>query len=78
MTVRLRGTSSTDPDGDIVSWSIDFGDGAYTGPRDWATDPPAEVSHTYPNSPVTVALTVTDSAGQSSSDSMIVHFGIPD
>jgi hypothetical protein len=78
MTVHLRGTSSTDRDGDIVSWSIDFGDGTFTGPRDWATDPPAEVSHTYPNSPVTVALTVTDSAGQSGSDSMNVHFNVPD
>lgn len=77
-TARFRGTSSTDPDGDIVSWSIDFGDGTSTGPRDWATDPPADVSHTYANSPVTVALTVTDSTGQSDSDSMNVNFSIPD
>ena len=77
-TARFRGTGSADPDGDIVSWSIDFGDGTSTGPREWATDPPADVSHTYENTPVTVALTVTDSAGQSDSDSMIVNFSIPD
>ena len=27
VTYTYRGTSSTDPDNDIVSWSIDFGDG---------------------------------------------------
>jgi hypothetical protein len=77
-TARFRGTGSTDPGADIVSWSIDFGFGTSTGPRDWATDPPAELSHTFPNSPVTVVLTVTDSAGQSDSDSMNVYFNIPD
>ena len=77
-TVHFRGTSSSDPDGDIVSWSLDFGDGTSTGPQDWATGPPSELIHTYENTPVHAALTVTDSAGQSASDSMRVNLNIPD
>ena len=81
MTMTFRGTGSGDPDGDIVSWSLDFGDGTSisgSGPT-----PPAEVTHEYvpdvggilctgvfngiPNVCL-VTLTVTDSAGQSDSD----------
>jgi PKD domain len=79
----FRGISSTDPDGDIVSWSIDFGDGAVTG-GSWTANPPAELAHTYPPFPEafdirpTVTLTVTDSAGQSDSDAMTLAFIGPD
>jgi hypothetical protein len=70
----FRGTSSSDPDGDIASWSIDFGDGTSTS-GSWLSSPPAEVQHAYaqpffgPSFP-TVTLTVTDAAGQSDSDAI--------
>jgi hypothetical protein len=79
----FRGTASIDPDGDIVSWSIDFGDGTSTG-GSWMTDPPIALVHAYPPfpdavniSPV-VTLTVTDSAGQTDSDAMQLVFITPD
>jgi hypothetical protein len=76
MELSFRGTSSTDPDNDITTWSIDFGDGA-SASGDWATVP-SEVAHTYPNYhaapdgfwPLTVTITVTDSGGLSDSDAM--------
>jgi hypothetical protein len=72
--VSFRGTGSTDPDGDIASWSIDFGDGTTPASGTWATDPPVEVSHDYGQlgCVCTVVLTVTDSAGHSRSDPMFV------
>jgi hypothetical protein len=68
--VTFRGTGSTDPDDDIVSWSIDFGDGTSTG-GSWSTLP-AEVFHTYVMDGGPAVLTVTDSGGRSHSDSMTV------
>lgn len=72
--VSFRGTGSTDPNGDIVSWSIDFGDGTTPASGTWGTDPPVEVTHVYEQlgCVCTVVLTVTDSAGDSSSDPMLV------
>jgi hypothetical protein len=72
--VSFRGTGSTDADDDIVSWSMDFGDGTTSASGTWATDPPAEVTHDYGQlgCACTVVLTVTDSAGHSSSDPMLV------
>jgi hypothetical protein len=73
-TVSFRGTGSTDPDDDILSWSIDFGDGSTPASGTWATDPPAEVTHDYGQLACvcTVVLTATDSAGHSNSDPMLV------
>ena len=74
-TVGFRGTGSADPDDDIASWSIDFGDGTSAASGSWATDPPVEVTHDYGQlggGVFTVVLTVTDSAGYSSSDPMLV------
>jgi hypothetical protein len=85
-TIRFRGIGSSDPDGDITSWSLDFGDGT-SASGDWSTSPPREVAHAY--SPVAggvfcggnpsgthcvVTLTVTDSAGQTHSESMVMVF----
>ena len=42
----FRGTSSSDPDNDLASWSIDFGDGT-SASGSWSTDPPTDVAHTY-------------------------------
>ena len=73
-TFSFRGTSSTDPDDDIASWSIDFGD-ATTASGSWATERPAEIVHEYaapffgPNF-TTVNLTLTDAAGQRDSDTI--------
>jgi hypothetical protein len=76
MELNFRGTSSSDPDNDITTWSIDFGDGT-SASGDW-TSAPSEVAHTYPTHhaapdgfwPLTVTITVTDSAGSSDSDAM--------
>ncbi len=84
-TFSLRGTSSGDPDSDIASWSIDFGDGT-SASGSWSTNPPTEVVHAYPPFFSTcvgfggfafvcpVTLTVTDSAGQSSSNTLAMGF----
>lgn len=81
-TFSFRGTSSSDPDNDIATWSIDFGDGA-SASGSWSTDPPTEVGHTYATfgscvgsgtfaRGCSVTLTVTDSVGQSDSDTMLM------
>jgi hypothetical protein len=80
-TFRFRGTGSNDPDGDLGTWSIDFGDGTSTS-GSWATEPPADVSHTFPSflTNSTVTLTVTDVGGASDSSSItfVNHDGTPD
>jgi len=54
---------STDPDGDIVSWSWDFGDGMTSTDRN--------PSHVFPGTGTyNVALTVVDAAGNSSTFSL--------
>lgn len=84
-TMTFRGTASSDPDGDLVSWSLDFSDGTSVSGT-WSS-PPAEVTHAYapvlggctgvfngiPNLCV-VTLTVTDSAGQSATDILPMGF----
>ena len=82
MTYTFRGSSSIDPDNDIVTWSIDFGDGTSLS-GNWDTNPPTEVSHeflihhcpTCTRDPV--KLTVTDSAGQTDSDAQFVFHEYP-
>lgn len=86
-TIKFRGTGSTDPDGDIASWSLDFGDGTSASGA-WSSAPTA-VTHLYALEPVTgtycrgipgfpfvceITLTVTDSAGQSGTDRMLMVF----
>ena len=88
LTMRFRGAGSSDPDGDIASWSLDFGDGTAVSGA-WNA-PPTEVEHVYPGDLLTgidcvgvvgtvtnvcvITLTVTDSAGQSDSDTMPMIF----
>jgi hypothetical protein len=71
--VILRGTGSSDPDGDIASWTLDFGDGTSVS-GSWSTALPTEVAHEYPLfvSLYVITLTVTDSAGQSDSDAILM------
>jgi hypothetical protein len=84
-TVSFRGIGSRDADGDIVSWSLDFGDGT-SASGTWST-PPAAVAHAYAPSGTSctavvngisnvcvITLTVTDASGQSDSDTMRMVF----
>lgn len=79
LTITFRGIGSSDPDGDITSWSLDFGDGT-SASGSWSTAPPTEVAHTYAdncgdgNALCVITLTVTDSAGQSDSDTLSMYF----
>ncbi len=76
---RFRGTSSTDPDEDITSWSIGFTNGTSTiggASGNWTTDPPTSVAAPDGSQEGTFAtLTVTDSTGQSHSDTMVASTG---
>ena len=83
-TISFRGIGSIDPDGDITSWSLDFGDGTSVS-GSWSTVPPTEVAHEYTldtchsvvNSQFgvcVITLTVTDSAGQTHSDAIVMAF----
>jgi hypothetical protein len=74
MSFDFRGTSSSDPDNDIVNWSIDFGDGTSTS-GSWSTEPPTVITHIYAGFGVlsgmpSVTLTVIDGAGHSATDTM--------
>ena len=74
--VTFRGIRSSDPDVDIASWSLDFGDGTSVSGT-WSA-PPTDLTHDYGSAPCmgvcVVALTVTDSAGQSVSDVILMGF----
>jgi PKD domain len=77
-TFGFRGIGSSDPNGDITSWSLDFGDGTSTS-GSWGTAPPTEIAHEFAvgscsTSFCVITLTVTDSAGQSHSDSIVMVF----
>jgi len=76
-TMSFRGIGSSDPDGDITSWSLDFGDGASTS-GSWSAAPPAEIAHEYAfescQNLCVITLTVTDSAGQSHAESIVMYF----
>jgi hypothetical protein len=84
-TVHFRGIGSADPDGDVVSWSLDFGDGRSA--RGTVGGPPSDLAHAFapggtacvggvgvPDHVCIVTLTVTDSAGQSDSDRLLMVF----
>jgi hypothetical protein len=64
--VTFDGSGSFDPDGDIVSWDWDFGDGT--------TGDGAITTHAY-DSPgrYTVTLTVTDDDGATGSTTLVVQ-----
>ncbi len=59
LTVKLDGSGSEDPDGQIVSWTWDFGDGT--------TGNGKTVSHEFSAGSYKVRLTVTDDSGDEAS-----------
>ncbi len=68
LTVRFTGGDSTDDDGDTLSYSWDFGDGN--------TSTEANPTHTYEEvSLYRARLTVTDTAGASNTDTVLVEAG---
>lgn len=74
LTVNFDATASYDPDGTIVSYSWDFGDGT--------TGTGITITHTFTSSTdrtYTVTLTVTDNGGKtgSLSSSIVVHGSPP-
>ena len=65
LPVSFDGSASSDPDGTITSWSLDFGDGT-AAENNVAGTPPAGIAHTYTTAGTyTATLSVTDSNGQS-------------
>lgn len=73
LEVMVDGSLSSDPDGSIVSWEWDFGDGA--------TASGMTATHTYAaDGTYTITLTVTDDDGLTGTDSEIVevsHMPVP-
>ncbi|GJM37310.1 MAG: hypothetical protein DHS20C19_06770 [Acidimicrobiales bacterium] len=68
LTVAFDGSGSTDPDGTILQYDWDFGDGA--------SDSGAMVTHDYPvNGTYTAELTVTDNSGGTDTDDIIIRVG---
>jgi hypothetical protein len=65
------GSLSVDPDGSIVSWDWDFGDGTM------ATGPTATHAYVPSTSSYTVALTVTDNLGAKATDYLQVLLPAP-
>jgi PKD repeat protein len=62
-------TASTDPDGTIVSYQWDFGDGS--------RESLSEVAHTFASSGTfNVRLTVTDNVGITGTDEVVIRVGI--
>ncbi|MEM2983385.1 MAG: PKD domain-containing protein, partial [Candidatus Bathyarchaeia archaeon] len=65
LTVNFDGSSSYDPDGNIVSYNWSFGDGA--------TGSGARLNHTYSSAGTyTATLTVTDNEGATGTDSITI------
>lgn len=79
LPITYRAANSSDPDNDLATWAIDFGDGTVsTG--DWNSAPPTQVTHEYaslsPCAPTRchITLTVTDSGGRADTDTIEMAF----
>jgi PKD repeat protein len=70
LTVTFDGSASSDPDGSISSWKLDFGDGS--APKT-GTGSPGSISHTYLSKcTCTASLTVTDNQEATSKPAKVV------
>ncbi len=65
LSVRFDGSGSSDPDGQIESWTWDFGDGT--------SAQGASASHVFAEGTYQVTLTVTDNSGASGTASVTVN-----
>ena len=71
LTVNFSGAGSSDPNGDPITYSWNFGDGVTSGPSTTPT-----VSHSYSSSgSFTAVLTVTDSKSATGTASTIITSG---
>ncbi len=67
LSVTANASGSTDPDGTIVSYRFDFGDGVVVGPQAGAT-----ATHTYALGTWTASVRVTDNSGRTGTTSRVV------
>src|SRR5881628_98326 len=67
LPVVASGVGSSDPDGSIVSYRFDFGDGTVVGPQSLPT-----AAHTYAAGRWVCTVTVTDNAGATATASVAV------
>src|SRR5207244_10741567 len=67
LSVRADASGSSDPDGTIVSYRFDFGDGTVVGPQ-----PGTMATHTYAAGNWTASVLVTDSGGATATKSVAV------
>ena len=72
LAVSLDASASSDPDGHVVSYRFDFGDGASVGPQSGAT-----ASHTYAAGHWTATVKVTDDGGATATASAAVDAAAP-
>ncbi len=73
--VSLDATASYDPDGTIVQYTWDFGDGTDPDSGDGGTNSGSVTSHTYVGTGTrTITLTVTDNRGGTATASQTVSF----
>ncbi len=73
--VTFNGSASSDSDGSIASWTLDFGDGTTVAGGNGV--PPSSLPHTYAAGTWTAVLTVKDDNGATDTDSVGVSANNP-
>lgn len=69
LPVTFNGSGSSDPDGSIASWTLDFGDGSPPAGGNGAV--PNSIPHTYSTCTCTASLVVTDNQGAQSTPATV-------
>ena len=72
LLVTADASASIDPNGVIVSYLFDFGDGTMVGPQATPT-----ATHTYGQGIFTLTVTVTDNDSLTDTDSQVIHISAP-
>ncbi len=75
LNVTFNGSASSDSDGSIASWKLDFGDSSTVASGSGV--PPSSLPHTYAAGTYKAVLTVTDDNGASDTDSVAVDANAP-